>query len=345
MDSKILDRYDITSDNRFIIDVNVPGPDELFEKYDENASFYKKDLNTQFEDYLLACVDEIGLKNNVIIRIGLPEDQALYEEDIEIFSEALQHDAWDAEVGYFSYVLHDSEGFAAEPLRHESGANFNMGLDGVAPLLAGICTPEQETLLLGRLADPDRFWTGIGLSTVDQSAPYYRKDGYWNGAVWMPYQWLMWKTALDLGQGDFAYQIAQTALDLWKTEVEASYYCFEHFIIESGRGAGWHQFSGLSSPVVSWFNAYHRPGRLTTGFDVWVETCAFSNDNRSFTGRLRLNAPPRTVVVIVNMQPDHDYSALWNGARVKKTENNPGSFQIEIPFDSLVGQLEIVIDS
>ncbi len=76
MDSKILDRYDITSDNRFIIDVNVPSPDELFEKYDENASFYKKDLNTQFEDYLLACVDEIGLKNNVIIRIGLPENQA-----------------------------------------------------------------------------------------------------------------------------------------------------------------------------------------------------------------------------------------------------------------------------
>jgi hypothetical protein len=277
--------------------------------------------------------------------LELPEDQALYEEDIEIFSEALQHDAWDAEAGYFSYVLHDREGFAAEPLRHESGANFNMGLDGVAPLLAGICTPEQETLLLQRLADPDRFWTGIGLSTVDQSAPYYRKDGYWNGAVWMPYQWFMWKTALDLGQGDFAYQIAHTALDLWKTEVEASYYCFEHFIIESGRGAGWHQFSGLSSPVVSWFNAYHRPGRLTTGFDVWVETCAFSNDNRSFTGRLRLNAPPRTVVVIVNMQPDHDYSALWNGARVKQKENNPGSFQIEIPFDSQVGQLEIIIDS
>lgn len=39
--SKIIDRYDITPDNRFIIDVNIPGPDALFEKYDENASFYK----------------------------------------------------------------------------------------------------------------------------------------------------------------------------------------------------------------------------------------------------------------------------------------------------------------
>jgi len=84
MNSKILDRYDITSDNRFIIDVTIPGPDELFEKYDENASFYKKDLNARFEDYLLACVDEIGLKNNFIIRLGLPEDQATATDEGDI---------------------------------------------------------------------------------------------------------------------------------------------------------------------------------------------------------------------------------------------------------------------
>lgn len=84
MDSKIIDRYDITPDNRFIIDVNIPGPDELFEKYDENASFYKKDLNARFEDYLLACVDEIGLKNNFIIRLGLPEEQAKATDEGDI---------------------------------------------------------------------------------------------------------------------------------------------------------------------------------------------------------------------------------------------------------------------
>jgi len=76
MDSKIIDRYDITPDNRFIIDVTIPGPDELFEKYDENASFYKKDLNARLEQYLLECMQEIGLKNKLSIRIGLPENQA-----------------------------------------------------------------------------------------------------------------------------------------------------------------------------------------------------------------------------------------------------------------------------
>jgi len=96
MNSKILDRYDITSDNRFIIDVNIPSPDELFEKYDENASFYKKDLNARFEKCLLECVDEIGLRNNFIIRIGLPEDRAKETDEGHIIYSFKQ---------YFNYCI------------------------------------------------------------------------------------------------------------------------------------------------------------------------------------------------------------------------------------------------
>lgn len=96
MNSRILDRYDITADNRFIIDVNIPDPDEIFEKYDENASFYKKDLNPRFEDYLLACVDEIGLKNSFILRIGLPEDQAKETDEGDIIYSFKQ---------YFKYCI------------------------------------------------------------------------------------------------------------------------------------------------------------------------------------------------------------------------------------------------
>ena len=96
MNSKILDRYDITSDNRFIVDVNIPGPDELFEKYDQNASFYKKDLNERFEEYLLECVDEIGLKNKFIIRIGLPGDQAQKTDEGDIIFSFKQ---------YFNYCI------------------------------------------------------------------------------------------------------------------------------------------------------------------------------------------------------------------------------------------------
>lgn len=121
--------------------------------------------------------------------------------------------ALDEDAGYFSYVRHDDKGHPVSVLRHASGANFNMGMDGASPLVAGVCTPEQESRLVGYLMSEKHIWTRYGMTAVDQSAPYYRDDGYWNGTVWMPHQWFFWKTLLDLGRADEAHQVAKTALD------------------------------------------------------------------------------------------------------------------------------------
>ena len=60
------------------------------------------------------------------------------------------------------------------------------------------------------LASEEHLWSACGLPQWDRSAPYYRRDGYWNGAVWMPYQWMFFKAALDAGKTGFAFRIADT---------------------------------------------------------------------------------------------------------------------------------------
>ncbi|GGG73772.1 MGH1-like glycoside hydrolase domain-containing protein [Paenibacillus radicis (ex Gao et al. 2016)] len=197
-------------------------------------------------------------------------DTQEYDKDIRRWSDALNAYAWDEEAGCYGYVLHNEEGEYEALLRHGSEANYNSGLDGLYPLLAGICDKERTQRLIDTLFDEKHFWTPIGLSTVDQGAPYYRADGYWNGAVWMPHQWFFWKTMFDYGYPDLAYRIANTALELWKRETEATYNCYEHFIVQSGTGAGWHHFGGLSAPVINWFAAYYELGKVTTGFNVWM---------------------------------------------------------------------------
>lgn len=265
-----------------------------------------------------------------------------YEQDIAVLSEPLQKYSWDPQAGYYGYVLHDKQGEPTGLLRHETGKNFNMGLDGVMPLLAGVCTPEQTKTLLAHLQTQGELWCPIGLSTVDQTAPYYRRDGYWNGAVWFPHQWFMWKTMLDLGEAEFANRIAQTALDLWKVEVDGSYHCFEHFLIESRRGAGWYQFSGLSTPVMSWFSAYYRPGRLTVGLDTWVHRCDVAADHRSMRADLELRGRRDGVaVVLATMDAGREYQALWKGQPAKVTKASSGTLQITLPSDAGRGILEI----
>lgn len=96
----------------------------------------------------------------------------------------------------------------------------------------------MEKEFLDRLKDPARFWSSVGLSTVEMSAAVYRRDGYWNGSVWMPHQWFIWRYLLDIGEWEFALDIAGRALDLWERAVQESWCCFEHFPIATGRGAG-----------------------------------------------------------------------------------------------------------
>jgi len=264
--------------------------------------------------------------------LGLSDDITDYEADIVAWTDALNRYSWDAEAGYFSYVTHDGEGRPNGILRHESGTNYDMGLDGASPLFAGICNAEQEAALIERLSSDQRMWTRIGLSTVDQSAPYFKVDGYWNGAVWMPYQWIVWKALLDLGHADLAFRIGATALDLWKSEVDATYNCFEHFIVQSGRGAGWHHFGGLSAPVLSWFGTYHRPGRFTCGFDTWVARQEFGEGNRSLAARLiRRAGSERPSTVLATMTPGESYQVTWNGQPAPAREVHPGALEITLP--------------
>jgi hypothetical protein len=270
--------------------------------------------------------------------VGQPGDVDGYQADIDTWTESLNRYAWDAEAGFFGYVRHDEQGSPVEILRHESGQNYNMGIDGAAPYYSGICTPEQEALIYERLASPQRMWTPTGICSVDKTAAYYKLDGYWNGAVWFPHQWFYWKALLDNRRSDFAAQLARTALDTWKGEVDTSYHCFEHFIVQSGRGAGWHQFSGLSCPVLGWYGAYHRPGRLTTGFDTWVQRQEFSQGNRRLEAEL---IQPHAALALVTMAPQGSYQASWNGQTVSFVERYPGVLEIELPGAPEAGSLVV----
>ena len=146
---------------------------------------------------------------------------------------------------------------------------------------------------------------------------------------------------LDLGQGAFAWQIARTALDVWQREVSASYNCYEHFIVSTGRGAGWHHFGGLSSPVLAWYGAYFRPGRLTTGFDAWVEALEIRGDRRALSARLRTaGRPGRKQSLIAALAPEAAYAATWNGERCPLEVLHPGTCLVRVPC-AASGKLEI----
>ncbi len=264
------------------------------------------------------------------------DDAAEFDADITRFAAAVQAHAWDGTEGYFGYVEHDETGRASGLLRHASGANANRGLDGCYPLVAGICDAGQERRILDHLADPRELWTRLGFSTVDQSAPNYRDDGYWNGAVWLPHNWFFWKALLDHGAGDLAWRMVSSALDAWSAEFASAERTWEKMIIATERGAGWHHFGALSSPLLSWYEALHRPGRLTGGQGLWIES--ESADAATYRGCLRLTGPAARISVVWLCLPQASGTAAWCGRPVPMRRLAGEVWEVTLPADG-VGEL------
>ncbi|WP_295117418.1 hypothetical protein [uncultured Chitinophaga sp.] len=276
--------------------------------------------------------------------LGKASDIRTYDGDISRLGAALQKYSWDGEAGYYSYVQHDSAGRAAGFFKDPvSGANFNMGLDGAYPLVSGICTPAQQQTLTDKIFSSTHMWSPSGISVVDQSAPYYRTDGYWNGSVWMPHQWFVWKTMLDMDKADLAGKVAVKGLDVYKTETDASYYTFEHFLAASGRGAGWHQFSGLSTPVLAWFAAYYKIGTITPGFEIWINEQSFNEGFTSYNANISFDqaTPPHKRAMLAVMDPSFAYKARFNGKPVVVKSMGKGMLEITLPATNETGTLVI----
>lgn len=269
------------------------------------------------------------------------DDKATYLEDIERVTSALQKYSWDEECGYFSYVIHDDDGQPVAQYRNSQGENLNKTMDGIYPIIAGAVTSEQKNRILAHLKSNDEMFSPVGISAVDKTASYYITNGYWNGNVWLSHQWFVWKTMLDLGETDFAFKIAKTALDAWKREVEYSYYTFEMFNITSGRGGWFHNFGGLSTPINIWTNAYFKPKTLSTGLDTMVMNSQFNDDATEAEFSLKYYGNNEKYSVIAVMNDSFDYSVTLNGENTEFSIRDNGIIEITLNGNDNASDIKI----
>ncbi len=260
-------------------------------------------------------------------RLGMHEDVEMYISDIKKTAAAIEEYAWDGEAGYYSYVLHEN-GKPCGALRDENGVNMNMGLDGIYPVFDGFCPQERIDFLLGRLFDEERIWSVVGLSTVDMTAPYYNPDGYWNGSVWMPHQWFFSKGLLDLGRPDLYYKIAKRALEVWRENSDESYDCYEVFDIPSARGQCCNHFSGLSTPVLKWYNSLFAPGTVTAGVETVITEHKLSNDGKALYAKLLCHGKQAGVIFVLSEAVE--FSVKVNGLETEFNRLERGAVSVVI---------------
>ncbi len=265
-------------------------------------------------------------------KLGLSDDIEIYSHDIDKLKNALNKYSWDKNSGYYSYVLHDENYNPTGIMTTEDGENLNKGLDGIYPIIAGVCNKEQQNAILGHLKNEKEMLSPYGISAVDMTAGYFMVNGYWNGNVWFPHQWFIWKSMLDIGENDFAYKIAKLALDIWKREVDYSYYTFEMVNVVTGRGGWFHNFGGLSTPITMWSNAYFKAGTFSTGLDTWVDKYEFTDENKSLSADVTYFGDKEKFTVIATMNDDENknYKVYLDGEEISFNERFKGTLEISL---------------
>lgn len=249
-----------------------------------------------------------------------------YDRVIAKYSAPILKYAWNPETGYFSYVTHNAAGEPVGFLKYKDGTDYNQGFDGIYPYIADMTDDEQDRRILSNIKEG--LMTPIGVGVVDTRASYYRPDGYWNGSVWMPHQWILWRALLDRGEGELAFWIADTALKVWKREVDESYCCFEHFMSANGRGSGFHQFSGLSTPVLMFFESYYTPGTVTAGFATTVVSEVWNEDKTELV--LDAVCGGKRPVALVCLAAEKHYSFAVNGKAVPARRVTEGAYEVAL---------------
>ena len=266
---------------------------------------------------------------------GMKADEKRYDEDIRRFTKPILESGWDEKAGYFGYVTHDQNGKPNGMMMYEDGSNWNMGMDGISPLAASICTDHQISRMEENMFTLGKLWSPYGMAVVDQSAAYYSPDGYSVGASWVPHQLIYWKSMLDYNKVDRALQIAEAVMNTFTFECDETYQCYENTRLSTGRASGWHNFSGLSSPVVNWFYSYYCKGTISTGMDAIVVSKKVASDYTSceFTLEFDKDAVGRDMAVMVCLDPSKDYSAVIKSKALQTSSPYPGLLCITVKAD------------
>ncbi len=262
-------------------------------------------------------------------KLGKAEDIKEYKADCERLTEALNKYSWDEESGYYSYVLHDENGEPTVKFTTADGENLNKGLDGIYPIIAGVCDENQKNKIIAHITDENEMHTPFGISAVDKSASYYMVNGYWNGNIWFPHQWFIWKSMLDCGRADIAKDIAHLALNIWKREVESTYYTFEMVNTVTGLGGWFHNFGGLSTPLIMWLKAYYAPGTVNVGFDTWLDKVSFNEDNTEAEIEFTYHGENKKFILLAVMKEGEEYICTLDGEEIE-AEWDKGSVTVEI---------------
>jgi hypothetical protein len=266
--------YKVTKDRRFLREAYLSGV-KLFGFWEKNRDGQHDGLFEwggeavleSVRDDQVAVWDQVGWPSNfegpdlnsmlvvearslskMAAALGRKKDSEGWERKAEKIAVLINKYMWDDSTGFYYNVdkLNHTFTFKRQnDLRRKE-------IIGFLPLWAGVAGKEQAARLVKAMTDTSEFWRKFGIPSLSANDPYYNSRGYWNGPVWVEWNYLLERGLLKYGYGDVAKELVKKVTANVIAQLKRDHYFWEFYDPDS-QWAGYHRtyiWAGLVSRML-----------------------------------------------------------------------------------------------
>jgi hypothetical protein len=193
-------------------------------------------VNFDAVDVNSMLVSEANALSEMAKELGLEDESLLWKQDADRRAELINKYMWDEKTGFYYNVDKKDNDFtfsSEDDLKRKE-------IIGFLPLWAGIAGKHQAEKLMEHLKNPEEFWRNFGVPTLSASDSYYSPIGYWNGPVWVPWQYLVLRGLINYGYNTEAKELVNKVLDNIAYQLKTNHYFWEFYSADDYQ-AGWNK--------------------------------------------------------------------------------------------------------
>jgi hypothetical protein len=193
------------------------------------ANFEGVDINSML-------VMEAKALENMANELNKPKEATSWREDYTNRTNLINRYCWDEVNGFYYNVDktdHDFTFNKENDLKRDE-------IVGFLPLWAGIATEAQAQRLVENLTDTSKFWRNYGVPSLSADDPYYNDKGYWNGPVWVQWNYLIIRGLMDYGYEQEARELTEKVLRVMIDQLKDNHNLWE-FYSPDDAWAGYHK--------------------------------------------------------------------------------------------------------
>lgn len=187
-------------------------------------------------DLNILLVAEADALADMAAELGLAGEAESWRAEARSRTERINATFWDPSTGFYYHVDkadHDFTLNAPDDLKVKE-------IIGFLALWAGVATPEQAARLREHVNNPATFRREFGVPSLAADDPDYNPMGYWNGPVWVPWQYLLFRGLVRYHFHREAKELADrvAATVAWQLRANHSFW---EFYSADDRQAGWNR--------------------------------------------------------------------------------------------------------